>query len=56
MNGTTETHVAHADRRGGGWGFRCSCGEAPNRSHRHRRVAERWARDHAQDANRKEKQ
>jgi hypothetical protein len=39
-------HKTIVSKRGGGYGFRCSCGEAPNRSTRQRKVAEQWARAH----------
>ncbi len=43
-------HDATVNRRGGGWGFRCTCGEAPNRSTRQRRIAEGWADTHVATA------
>lgn len=42
----TLVHRANVTRRGSGWGWRCSCGEEPNRSTRNRRTAEGWAKDH----------
>lgn len=46
----SDEHVTRLSRRGGGWGFRCSCGESPNRSHKHRRVVEGWAARHEAEA------
>ena len=40
------SYHAKVTRRGSGWGYRCTCGEAPNQSTRQRRTAERWARLH----------
>ncbi len=49
--GTSEHHAA-VTRRGSGYGFRCTCGEEPNRSSKQRKVAEGWAKSHEASANR----
>jgi hypothetical protein len=46
----SQVHRAQVTKRGSGYGYLCSCGDAPNRSTRRRADAERWARLHEASA------